>query len=337
MLKQKTILVCTASCLSLLIGYSARADIPPALSFISSQSDNPSLYSLPKDLVTSPLPEALETTNIISLPKDLGSTLSSPLPKDLGSYLSYPLPKDLGSYLSYPLPKDLGRGWGGFHNPTPIQLAAACFVTDTSACSGNEFGGNNADEDDGGVPPGGDDYDLDNAERCPKVRNLPTSAPTTALISKNASAIVPQTMSPAKTVSKAWAKPAAENMPPVATAAKVLIMSPFPTAMFRTAHFVPVATASNTKSNATPASILNAPPAAPAPVPMTTALITKNAIVRPIMNGTMFPSPASAPRFINTTASANTSPAATVKAATINMPVANAKPAMSGMTHKANA
>ena len=153
MLKQKTILVCTASCLSLLIGYSARADIPPALSFISSQSDNPSLYSLPKDLVTSPLPEALETTNIISLPKNLGSTLSSPLPKDLG------------------------RGWGGFHNPTPIQLAAACFVTDTSACSGNEFGGNNADEDDGGVPPGGDDYDLDNAERCRQEGYNQTSCP----------------------------------------------------------------------------------------------------------------------------------------------------------------
>ena len=171
----------------------------------------------------------------------------------------------------------------------------------------------------------------------PKVRNLPTSALTTALISKNASAIVPQTMSPAKTVSKAWAKPAAENMPPVATAAKVLIMSPFPTAMFRTAHFVPVVTVSNTKSNATPASILNAPPAAPAPVPTITALIIKNVTARPIMNGTMFPRPASAPRFTNTTASANTSPAATAKAVTINMPVANAKPAMSGMTHKANA
>ena len=197
MLKQKTILVCTASCLSLLIGYSARADIFPALSFISSQSDNPSLYSLPKDLGTSPLPKNLGSylsyplsknlgstlsknlgsTLSSPLPKNLGSTLSSPLPKDLGSYLSYPLPKDLGSYLSYSLPKDLGRGWGGFHNPTPIQLAATCFVTDTSACSGNEFGGNNADEDDGGVPPGGDDYDLDNAERCRQEGYNQTSCP----------------------------------------------------------------------------------------------------------------------------------------------------------------
>ena len=167
--------------------------------------------------------------------------------------------------------------------------------------------------------------------------SLTIIALTTAIISKNAFPPAHQITSPAKTVSKAWAKPAAENTPPAATPAKALITSPFPTAISRTAHFVPVVTASNTKSNATPASILNAPPAAPAPAPMTTALITKNVTARPIMNGTMFPRPASAPRFINTTASANTSPAATVKAATINMPVANAKPAMSGMTHKANA
>ena len=55
-------------------------------------------------------------------------------------------------------------------NNNLTQLAAACFVTDTTNCSGNEFAGNNADEDNGGVPPGGqgdsDDYDLDNAERC---------------------------------------------------------------------------------------------------------------------------------------------------------------------------
>ena len=51
-----------------------------------------------------------------------------------------------------------------------IKLAATCFVTDTSACSGNEFGGNNADDDGHGAPggPGGDDYELDNKERCNK-------------------------------------------------------------------------------------------------------------------------------------------------------------------------
>ena len=36
-----------------------------------------------------------------------------------------------------------------------IQLAATCFVTDTSACSGNEFSGNNADDDGHGAPGGG--------------------------------------------------------------------------------------------------------------------------------------------------------------------------------------
>ena len=91
----------------------------------------------------------------------------------------YPLPENSGNYLSYPLPKDLGRGWGGFHNTTLTQLAATCFVTDTSACSGNEFSGNNADDD--GVPPGGpgdgDDYDLDNAERCRQEGYNQTSCP----------------------------------------------------------------------------------------------------------------------------------------------------------------
>ena len=47
-----------------------------------------------------------------------------------------------------------------------VQLATACFVTDTTDCSGNEFVGNNADEDNGGVPPGGDDYELDDSKRC---------------------------------------------------------------------------------------------------------------------------------------------------------------------------
>ena len=121
MLKQKTILVCTASCLSLLIGYSARADIPSALSFISSQSDNSSLYSLPKDLRS-----------------------------------------------------DAGEG-------EKIKLAATCFVTDTSACSGNEFAGNNADDDGHGAPGGpgngDDDYDLDNEERCRQEGYTQTTCP----------------------------------------------------------------------------------------------------------------------------------------------------------------
>ena len=61
-----------------------------------------------------------------------------------------------------------------------IKLAATCFVTDTSACSGNEFSGNNADDDGHGAPGGpgdGDDYDLDNAERCRQEGYTQTSCP----------------------------------------------------------------------------------------------------------------------------------------------------------------
>ena len=61
-----------------------------------------------------------------------------------------------------------------------IKTAATCFVTDTSACSGNEFSGNNADDDGHGAPGGsgdGDDYDLDNAERCNKEGYYLTSCP----------------------------------------------------------------------------------------------------------------------------------------------------------------
>ena len=92
----------------------------------------------------------------------------------------YPLPENSGNYLFYPLPKDLGRGWGGFHNTPLPQLAATCFVTDTSACSGKEFAGNNADDDGHGAPGGpsnGDDYDLDNEERCRQEGYTQTSCP----------------------------------------------------------------------------------------------------------------------------------------------------------------
>ena len=92
----------------------------------------------------------------------------------------YPLPENFGNYLFYPLPKDLGRGWGGFHNTILTQLAATCFVTDTSACSGNEFSGNNADDDGHGAPGGpgdGDDYELDDEERCRQEGYTQTSCP----------------------------------------------------------------------------------------------------------------------------------------------------------------
>ncbi len=91
----------------------------------------------------------------------------------------YPLPENSGPSI-FPLPKDLGRGWGGFHNTPHIQLTSVCFVTDTNDCSGNEFSGNNADDDGHGAPGGpgdGDDYDLDNAERCRQEGYNQTSCP----------------------------------------------------------------------------------------------------------------------------------------------------------------
>ena len=80
----------------------------------------------------------------------------------------------------------LTRPWQGDLSPQgrgkkdKIKLAATCFVTDTSACSGNEFSGNNADDDGHGSPGGpgnGDDYELDNKERCNKEGYYLTSCP----------------------------------------------------------------------------------------------------------------------------------------------------------------
>ena len=95
----------------------------------------------------------------------------------LEDFAELTLPENSGNYLFYPLPKDLGRGRGGFHNIPLTQLAAACFVTDTTNCSGNEFANADSDDNDGGVPPGGDDYDLDNEERCRQEGYNQTSCP----------------------------------------------------------------------------------------------------------------------------------------------------------------
>ena len=75
-------------------------------------------------------------------------------------------------------PKTLGREEKRQSDNKLIQLAATCFVTDTSACSGNEFGGNNGDNEGHGTPGGpNDDYDLDNGERCRQEGYNQTSCP----------------------------------------------------------------------------------------------------------------------------------------------------------------
>ena len=166
---------------------------------------------------------------------------------------------------SLSLPKDSGRGWGGFHNTSLIQLAATCFVTDTSACSGNEFSGNNADDDGHGSPGGPGDvlpagrvtvmimiWIMKNAVArkdipkppVPKVRNLPTPAPTTALISKNASLPVRVITLLARSRITAWERRVTANMLPVNArpAAQGMITPPFPMVMFRTERLVWIAT-----------------------------------------------------------------------------------------------
>ena len=161
----KTVLMLSVSCMSFIAGadlcYASfnPYDTPPALSAAMLNSRN----STHTSHLTAAHLSSLEDFAEFTLPEN----------SDLF------LPKALGSSLSYPLPKDLGRGWGGFHNTPLIQLAAACFVTDTTNCSGNEFAGNNADEDDGGVPPGGpgDDYELDDEKRCEEEGYLLTSCP----------------------------------------------------------------------------------------------------------------------------------------------------------------
>ena len=92
------------------------------------------------------------------------------------SDLDTPIKLEYDTFLFLPSPLR-GEGQGD-----RIKLAATCFVTDTSACSGNEFSGNNADDDGHGAPGGpGDgndyDYDLDNAERCRQEGYTQTSCP----------------------------------------------------------------------------------------------------------------------------------------------------------------
>ncbi len=139
----KTVLMLSVSCMSFIAG----ADLCYA-------GFNP--YDTPPALSAAMLKSHVSTHT---------SHLTAAHLSSLEDFAEFTLPEN--SDLSIlPLPKDLGRGRGGFHNTPLIQLAAACFVTDTTDCSGNEFAGNNADDDNGGVPPGGDDYELNDEKRC---------------------------------------------------------------------------------------------------------------------------------------------------------------------------
>ena len=152
----KTILMLSASCMSIIAGADwCCADFNH---FDTSPSFIPAGVKSHVSTHTSHL-----TAGHLSSPEDFAELT---LPENSGRDRE-------GFKPSLTLPNSLGREEKG----EKIKLAAACFVTDTTNCSGNEFGGNNADEDDGGVPPGGDDYDLDNAERCRQEGYNQTSCP----------------------------------------------------------------------------------------------------------------------------------------------------------------
>ncbi len=241
----KTILMLSVSCMSFIAGadlcYAGfnPDDTPPVLSAAMLKSH------------VSTHTSHLTAAHLSSLEDFAELTLSE------SSGLS--LPKNLGNYLFYPLPENSGRGWGGFHNTPLTQLAAACFVTDTTDCSGNEFGGNNADDNDGGVPPGGDDYDLDNDKRCIEE----------GFISKNASLPARVITLLARNHILASVRLVTANMLPVNArpAAQVMTTPPFPKAMFRTERLVWIATVRpSIKSNPIPATdIWTAAPWAPKP------------------------------------------------------------------------
>ena len=164
----KTVLMLSVSCMSFIAGadlcYAGfnPYDTPPVLSAAMLKSH----VSTHTSHLTAAHLSSLEDFAELTLPENSRRDREGFKP-------SLTLPKSLGRENRGELTKFLGREEKG----EKIKLAAACFVTDTSGCSGNEFGGNNADEDDGGVPPGGDDYDLDNAERCRQEGYTQTSCP----------------------------------------------------------------------------------------------------------------------------------------------------------------
>ena len=147
----KTILMLSVSCMSFIAGadlcYAGfnPDDTPPVLNAAMLKSH----VSTHTSHLTAAHLSSLEDFSELTLPENSGRDREGFKP-------------------SLTLPNSLGREEK--KQSDRIKLAAACFVTDTTNCSGNEFAGNNADEDNGGVPPGGqgdsDDYDLDNAERC---------------------------------------------------------------------------------------------------------------------------------------------------------------------------
>ena len=188
-MKTKTILMLSVSCMPFIAGadicYAGfnPYDMPPALNPAMLYSRNSTHTSHLKAGYLSSLEDFNKDDLFVTLTRSLRSDLS-PQGRGLGEKMSSSdllresrLKESAAlSDLDTPVKPEYDRLIMGDNKL--IQLASACFVTDTSGCSGNEFNGNNADEDDGGVPPGGgDDYELDNDKRCIEEGYTLTSCP----------------------------------------------------------------------------------------------------------------------------------------------------------------
>ena len=206
----KTILMLSASCMSIIAG----ADLCYAdfNHFDTSPSFIPAGVKSHVSTHTSHL-----TAGHLSSLEDFAE-LTLPENSDLS------LPKNSGSYLSYPLPKDLGRGWGGFHNTPPSNsLPPASLLTPVAVRAMNSAAIMPMIMTAGYLPevmtmtstmPNAAARKAILKPPVPKVRNLSTSAPTTALISKNVFLPVRVITSPVKSPITVSVKTVTENMLP---------------------------------------------------------------------------------------------------------------------------
>ena len=133
----KTVLMLSVSCMSFIAGadlcYAGfnPYDTPPMLkSHVSTHTSHLTAAHL----------SSLEDFAELTLPEN------SRIDRE-GFKPSLTLPKSLGRENRGELTKFLGREEKG----EKIKLAAACFVTDTTNCSGNEFANADSDDNDGGV------------------------------------------------------------------------------------------------------------------------------------------------------------------------------------------
>ena len=177
----KTVLLITVSCVSLYTGALSYADIysyhtPPRLSGAADTKSH-NLYT--PHLVAAHL-SSLEDFSLLPSDSFFSHSRLDREPRSEKTANSFNLDpriksEDDTSLVTSPLRGEVALPRAG--EGDKIKLASVCFVTDTGDCSGNEF--SNADSEDGHGAPGGpgDDFDLDNGERCRQEGYTQTSCP----------------------------------------------------------------------------------------------------------------------------------------------------------------